>query len=187
MPNITGTIDQVDTKLDWLLKFSVNSDGRTLWLGCKHTKPLESFVAAAIEQGNVAPDSRPQWEIEYTEETSTGKDGKTYDNRYVQSAHMVAASAPTSAPPGGGGGGSVAPSDREAAITRAVAFKGAIDILRTSLHGSSTPPDDIAKVGAAVNSLTNMFEAILLGTYNGDAPGIIIIDEDEDPIFEETV
>jgi hypothetical protein len=183
MPNIIGTIDQVDTKLDWLLKFSVNSDGRTLWLGCKHTKPLESFVAAAIEQGNVAPDSRPQWEIEYTEETSTGKDGKTYDNRYVQSAHMVAASAP----PSGGGGGSVAPSDREAAITRAVGFKGAIDILRTSLHGSSTPPDDIAKVGAAVNSLTNMFEAILLGTYNGDAPGIIIIDEDEDPIFEETV
>ena len=184
MPSTTGIIDTVDTKLDWLLKFSVNSDGRTLWLGAKHTKPLESFIAAAIAQGKVPPSDRAQWEIEYTAETSTGKDGKTYDNRYVQSAHMVAASTP----PSGGGGGSVAPSDREGAITRAVAFKGAVDILRTSLHGSSTPPDDIAKVGAAINSLTNAFEEILLGTYNGDAPGIIIIDEDEeDPIFEETV
>ena len=184
MPSITGTIDQVDTKLDWLLKFCVNSDGRTLWRGAKHTKPLESFVAAAIEQGKVAPADRAPWEIEYTEEISKGKDGKEYNNRYVQSAHMVAASAP----PSGGGGGSVAPSDREAAITRAVAFKGAIDMLRTGLHGSSTPPDNIAVVGATINALTNAFEEILLGTYNGDAPGIIIIDEDEeDPIFEETV
>ena len=183
MPSITGTIDQVDTKLDWLLKFSVNSDGRTLWLGAKHTKPLESFVAAAIEQGKVAPADRAPWEIEYTEEISKGKDGKEYNNRYVQSAHMVAASAP----PSGGGGGSVAPSDREGAITRAVAFKGAVDILRTSLHGSSTPPDDIAKVGAAINSLTNTFEQVLHKTYTDpEPPGIETADE-EDPIFEETV
>ena len=183
MPSITGTIDTVDTKLDWLLKFSVNSDGRTIWMGAKHTKPLESFIAAAIAQGKVPPSDRAQWEIEYTEETSTGKDGKTYDNRYVQSAHMVAAPAS----PGGGGGGSVAPSDREAAITRAVAFKGAIDLLRTSLHGSSTPPDNLAKVGATINALTDAFEEILRGTYDGDSsPGIETADE-EDPIFEETV
>jgi len=178
MPNATGIIDTVDTKLDWLLKFSVNSDERTIWMGAKHTKPLESFIAAAIAQGKVPPSDRAQWEIEYTEETSTGKDGKTYNNRYVQSAHMVAASAP----PGGGGGGSVAPSDREAAITRAVAFKGAVDLLRTTLHD-----DDPQEVGAAVWALTDTFEAILLGTYDGDSsPGIETADE-EDPIFEETL
>ena len=170
---ITGTLDKLDTRLDWLVKFSLTTSQGTLWLGAK-TKEHKALADALVKQDNFAPDDRPMWEMEYNEEQSEGKDGKVYTNRWVTSAKTIATPSPAKA----NGGGS-----KDAAIARAVAFKGVIDLLV-----STKPKGDLKKVSVVVNQLTNEFESILDRTYVDGAEALLDeAKESDDIIFEEEI
>jgi hypothetical protein len=170
---ITGTLDKLDTRLDWLVKFSLTTSQGTLWLGAK-TKEHKALADALVKQDNFAPDDRPMWEMEYNEEQSEGKDGKVYTNRWVTSAKTIATPSPAKANGGGG---------KDAAIARAVAFKGVIDLLV-----STKPKGDLKKVSVVVNQLTNEFESILDRTYvDGGEALLDEAKESDDVIFEEEI
>ena len=178
MPSLTGTLDQCDQRLDWLLKFSISTSSGTVWLGAK-TKGHQNLVDALTMQQNMPPESRPMWEIEYEETNSQGKNGKTYTNRDVISAHTVEAQ---QKPAANGGGG-----DRDAAITRAVAFKGAIEVIV-----STKPKTKGQGVAPMVNELTEAFVAILDGTYEAEPesePAEITVAEEEtdNPLLKDTI
>jgi len=171
---IIGTLEKLDTRLDWLLKFSLSTENGNVWLGAK-TKDHRALLDALLAQDNMAPEDRSLWEIEYREEDSRGKDGKAYKNRYVETAKQV--SAPSPKPSGNGGG------DRDAAISRAVAFKGVIDLLL-----STKPKGDLKKLPPLVNQLTNEFESILDRSYSDDAAaGVEEVEESVDLVFEEEI
>ena len=60
---VTGTLDKLDTRLDWLVKFSLTTSQGTLWLGAK-TKEHKAMADALTKQDNFAPDDCPMWEME---------------------------------------------------------------------------------------------------------------------------
>ena len=170
---IIGTLEKLDTRLDWLLKFSLSTENGNVWLGAK-TKDHRALLDALLAQDNMAPEDRSLWEIEYREEDSKGKDGRPYKNRYVETAKQV--SAPRPKPSGNGG-------DRDAAISRAVAFKGAVELI-----ASTRPKGDLRKLSPLVSQLTTEFESILDRSYSDDAAaGVEEVEESVDLVFEEEI
>lgn len=167
---VTGRLDTLDTRLDWLVKFSIVTDSGTVWLSAK-TKQHRTLADGLSKHDKLAPEDRPLWSIQYTEEESPGKDGRIYTNRWVTTAKTI--ETPVGQPKATGGG------FKDDAIKRAVAFKGAIDLLV-----AAKSKGELTKVGAIVNRLTNEFETILDRSHVDDEQATIEQSKDDDG-FEE--
>ena len=183
MTEAIGRLDTLDTRLDWLVKFSIATDSGTVWLSAK-TKQHRTLADGLSKHDNLAPEDRPIWCIQYTEEESPGKDGKIYTNRWVTSAKTI--ETPVGQPKATGAG------FKDDAIKRAVAFKGAIDLLVAARSkGEFTKVGAIdtvgelssTKVASILNTLTNDFEAILDRSYRADEQATI--QQAQDDGFEE--
>ena len=177
-----GRLDTLDTRLDWLVKFSIATDSGTVWLSAK-TKQHRTLADGLSKHDKVAPiEDRPIWCIQYTEEESPGKDGKIYTNRWVTSAKTI--ETPVGQPKATGGG------FKDDAIKRAVAFKGAIDLLVAAKSkveltkvGAIGTVGELMQVAPILNTLTNDFEAILDRSYRADEQATI--QQAQDDGFEE--
>jgi hypothetical protein len=175
MPKIIGTLDRLDQKLDWLTKFSIQGADGKMWLGAR-TKDHKALTDALRQHESLPPDQRPVWDIDYAEEESTGKNGVVYTNRYVTTAKTVEAGSPAAAPPMAG--------SKDAQIARAVAFKGAIEIVSASVTGKT----QVTNLTAAIAHLTDEYEAILTNSYSEPNEEIIeTVTEEQDSLFEEEV
>jgi len=149
---LIGTLDRLDTNLDWITKFSVQTEGGdTVWLGAR-TKNQGALCAALADQEGMAPQDRPAWEIEYEESESTGKNGKTYTNRDVVTAKTVEASRAEPDKTSVQGG------DTNDRINRSVALKAAVDLVIGTQGKKAIDP--VALV-PTISDLTNGLELIL--------------------------
>jgi hypothetical protein len=168
METIIGVVDVVEPKISpqtnkmWLLKLSFKTDQGTIWLGAKpgQDTALAGFMSRVIDERDRPTEGRTRWQLETESVTETAKNGNSYDNVYVRSAKTAdnqAVAGPPQAPtaPAAAGAAPVA-SDRDRAIGRAVAFKGAIDLVANDAKG----PKGMAAV-PLVAELTSVLETIL--------------------------
>lgn len=168
METIIGVVDVVEPKISpqtskmWLLKLSFKTDQGTIWLGAKpgQDTALAGFMSRVIDERDRPTEGRTRWQLETESVTETAKNGNSYDNVYVRSAKTAdnqAVAGPPQAPtaPAAAGAAPVA-SDRDRAIGRAVAFKGAIDLVSRQTDG----PTGLAAV-PLLAELTSVLETIL--------------------------
>ena len=199
---IIGKVADVDPKMGkdrdgkpsntpWLVKFKFVTDSQSLWLGAHTQKPNapKAFAAKIVEERDLADGQKTLWELDY-EEVTEG----IYTNYYVTSARSVTSDTPTVSTPAP----ALQQGSKDDAIARAVAFKGAIDVLvkKVGASAASLPEeayvgdiiwDDILKCIDAVSKLTDAFEAILQRRYSQEStedPQPIEADEGGD-LFEE--
>jgi hypothetical protein len=162
---------------DWVANFSIQHTGGTMWLAVKTQGPNQAFAEKIREEvRQLKEEERSLWRIEY-DETEKEKDGKVYTNRMVASAKIVT-NTPTPAP---------APAQqatsKDDSIARAVAFKGAIDLVAKKIG----PKDVLLKCTDTVNALTDSFESILQRKYSqgsGDDAQLEVVDAGQDTLFD---
>lgn len=150
----TGMLEKTDGRLDWLFKFSLTTDTGEIWFGAK-TKGKESLIRALEKESGIPPSERSTWEIEYDEELAQAKDGsgREFTNRLITNARKVTAerAKPTQH------------DSKNSEIRRAVAFKGAVELVAARIAASkkqtSLPP------AVEINRLTDEFDKILAGMY----------------------
>ena len=121
-----------DPKRSWVVNFKlVHDGGEDLWMGVAITGPNQQFAQKIMKEVDELPKSeRSHWEIGYEENPKYDSVNKiTHQNAMVKSAKMISAPpAPAPAP---------APAAQQAtskddSIARAVAYKGAIDLVAKS-------------------------------------------------------
>ena len=120
-------------------------------------------------------EERSLWRIEY-DETEKEQDGKVYTNRMVASAKIVTNTS-TPAP------AAQQATSKDDSIARAVAFKGAIDLVAKKIG----PKDVLQKCTDTVNALTDAFESILQRKYSqgsGDDAQLEVVDAGQDTLFD---
>ena len=173
---ITGTLDKLDTRLDWLVKFSLTTSQGTLWLGAK-TKEHKAMADALTKQDNFAPDDRAMLEMEYNEEQREGKDGKVYTNRWVTHAKTIATPGPAKA------NGGVA---QKGGISRGVASNGVFACAAAGKWYKNI--DELIAGISKFNHAVDLAEAACAGTYVDGAEALLDeAKESDDIIFEEEI
>ena len=172
-----------DPKRSWVVNFKlVHDGGEDLWMGVAITGPNQQFAQKIMKEVDELPKSeRSHWEIGYEENPKYDSVNKiTHQNAMVKSAKMISAPpAPAPAP---------APAAQQAtskddSIARAVAFKGAIDLVAKKIG----PKDVLLKCTDTVNALTDSFESILQRKYSqgsGDDAQLEVVDAGQDTLFD---
>ena len=158
---IEGWVDEFSQTQDWVANFSVRHTGGTMWLGVKTQGPNQAFAEKIRQEvRQLKEEERSLWRIEY-DETEKEKNGKVYTNRTVASAKIVT-NTPTPAP------AAQQATSKDDSIARAVAYKGAIDLVaksgpiaeyikRTVAYKGAIKDDSIAR-----DSRGSVWESILL-------------------------
>ena len=182
MPRIIGTVEQIDqSRGDWLFRFVISGNEGRLWMGAR-TKDHKSLTSALVQQDAAPPERRAVWEIDYTETERRKKNGDPYTARDVVAAKMVPDSDPGNSP------AAAAPApvgNKDQQIARAVAFKGAIEIISASVTGKT----QVTNLTATIAHLTDEYEAILTNSYNEPTEEIIEIAAtvEQDSLFDEEI
>ena len=174
---IEGWVDEFSQTQDWVANFSVRHTGGTMWLGVKTQGPNQAFAEKIRQEvRQLKEEERSLWRIEY-DETEKEKNGKVYTNRTVASAKIVTnTSTPAPAP-------AQQATSKDDSIARAVAFKGAIDLVAKKIG----PKDVLLKCTDTVNALTDSFESILQRKYSqgsGDDAQLEVVDAGQDTLFD---
>jgi len=164
METIIGVVDEVEPKISpqtnkmWLLKLSFRTDQGIIWLGAKpgQDTALAGFMSRVIDERDRPTEGRTRWQLETESVTETARNGNSYDNVYVRSAKTADAGPPPAPAAAGATGAAPVASDRDRAIGRAVAFKGAIDMISRQTDG----PTGMAAV-PLVAELTSVLETVL--------------------------
>ena len=174
---IEGWVDEFPSQTqDWVANFSVRHTGGTMWLAVKTQGPNQAFAEKIRQEvRQLKEEERSLWRIEY-DETEKEKDGKVYTNRMVASAKIVTNTS-TPAP------AAQQATSKDDSIARAVAFKGAIDLVAKKIG----PKDVLLKCTDTVNALTDSFESILQRKYSqgsGDDAQLEVVDAGQDTLFD---
>ena len=180
---IEGRVDEFPRQTqDWVANFSVQHTGGTMWLAVKTQGPNQAFAEKIREEvRQLKEEERSLWRIEY-DETEKEKDGKVYTNRMVASALGVSTVTPPAPAPAPAPAAQQATS-KDDSIARAVAFKGAIDLVAKKIG----PKDVLLKCTDTVNALTDSFESILQRKYSqgsGDDAQLEVVDAGQDTLFD---
>jgi hypothetical protein len=179
---IVGKIVELDPKMGrgggiWLLKFKFQpSDGSSpQWLGAYTDRAgaPKAFASRALEERDMPEASRTEWALEVEKVAEKG-----YTNLYVTSARAVsdgeAITPATTGPMAHAPAVPTAATSRDASIIRQVAFKGAIEVSRST--GEQQDMNDLA---LRVHVLTNAFNRILQ-----QAPGDQYVPIEPEPVDE---
>ena len=181
---IEGRVDEFPRQTqDWVANFSIQHTGGTMWLAVKTQGPNQAFAEKIRQEvRQLKEEERSLWRIEY-DETEKEKDGKVYTNRMVASAKIVTNTS-TPAP------AAQQATSKDDSIARAVAFKGAIDLVAKKIGPLPVGPDDLdvlLKCTDTVNALTDSFESILQRKYSqgsGDDTQMEVVDAGQDTLFD---